>query len=207
MDDPHQSSPPDRSESDADERFADIEKEFEAFTTAFKNRKIYTELNDEIIRSIPDEHLIQAIVDFVGLRIGKDWEHDVERIPPLGPGFSAVYFLSLLETEVSNGGFNQMFYNNGRQAVIQAREGAELVGLETLASVIKQALVVEESMRGKLASAKENGTIEAFMATYDDDADFEAIDDEYSNLTNTIENALIRFIRDKSKMFSGRANG
>lgn len=206
MDDPNQSSQPGHSESDADEMFADLEKEFEAFTTAFKNRKIYTELNDEIIRNIPDEHLIQAIVDFLGLRIGKDWEHDVERVPPLGPGFSAVYFLSLLETEVNNGGFNQMFYNNGRQAVVHAREGAEFVGLRKLTAVVDRALAIEESTRARFADAKDSGTIAGFMATYED-GHFEAIDDQYSTLAEGIEKSLIRFIRNNGALFSGRADG
>jgi len=195
----------DDSKSDSDE-YADLEKDFEAFTTAFLNRKIYTELNEKIIRGIPDEHLTQAIVDFVGVRIEQDWEHDVARVPPLGLGFSAVYFLTLLETEVNNGGFNQMFYNNGRESVIHAREGAELVGLAGLASVIARALEVEKSVRGKLASANESGTIEAFMASYED-ADFESVDDDYSDLADKIEGALIRFIRDNSEMFSGKVNG
>jgi hypothetical protein len=51
--------------------------------------------------------------------------------------------------------------------------------------VLAGALAVEESMRGKLASAKESGTIEALMATYED-ADFKSLDGDYSSLTNLL---------------------
>jgi hypothetical protein len=206
MNDQNQGQQSDRSGAEADERFADLDKDFEAFTAAFMNRKIYSELNPDIIGNIPAEHLIQAIVDFIAIRIGKDWKHDVERVPPLGPGFSAVYFLSLLETEVNNGGFNQMFFNSGRQAVIHARKGAELAGLRKLSAIIDRALAIEESTREKAASARDTGTIEAFMATYED-ADFEAVDDEYLALADGIEKPLIRFIRRNAQLFSGRADG
>ncbi|MCI0748801.1 MAG: DMP19 family protein [Verrucomicrobia subdivision 3 bacterium] len=117
----------------------DVEKAFEAFTEEFMNRRIYTGLTEEVIRGMPDEHVVQAVLDSIGVRIGRDWEHDVEKVPPLGAGFSAIYFLSILETEVSNGGFNQMFYNNGREAVVHAKEGADLLGLKALASLIGRA--------------------------------------------------------------------
>src|SRR5262245_8271322 len=89
----------------------DLDLAFEAFTKEFVDRKIYTELNKEVIQRIADERLVQAIVDFIGVRIGRDWEHGLEKVPALGAGFSAIYFLSILESEVNNGGFNQMFYN------------------------------------------------------------------------------------------------
>jgi hypothetical protein len=206
MDDQDQRPRSDGSSAEADEMFDDLDNEFNTFTAAFMNRRIYSELSPDIIREIPDEHLIQAIVDFIGIRIGKDWEHDVERVPPLGPGFSAVYFLSLLETEVNNGGFNQMLFNSGREAVVHARDGAELAGMRKLCAIIDRALAIEKSTREKQASARDSGTIEAFMATYED-GDFEAVDDEYLALADGIDDALIKFIRRNAQLFSGRADG
>lgn len=124
----------------------------------------------------------------------------------VGPGFSAVYFLSLLETEVNNGGFNQMFHNNGREAVVQARNGAEFVRLQDLSTVIGRALAIEESTRARCAAARDSGTVEGFMATYED-GDFEAINDQFSSLAEGIEKSLIRFIRNNVALFSGRADG
>ena len=55
------------------------------------------------------------------------------KVPTLGPYFVAVYFLVGFNIEWNNGGFNQFFYNRGREAVVQAKEGAELLGLEAVA--------------------------------------------------------------------------
>lgn len=147
-------------------------------TEAFMNRKIYTELNEDVIRTIPDEHLVQAVVDFIGVRIGRDWENDMEKVSLLGAGFSAVYFLSILETEVNNGGFNQLFHNSGRDAVVHARQGADLFGLKEVESIIEKALVVEHTHRDKMSAVKEAGTLEAFMDSYEE-VHFEDLDDRF----------------------------
>jgi hypothetical protein len=170
----------------------------------FKNRKIYTELNREIIRSIPDEDLEQAIRDFIAIRIGHDWAQDVEKVPALGPGFAAVYFLGIMGAEVSNGGFNQLFYNSGRAAVLQAKHGADLLGLSRLSSVISTALNIEETERAKMARVKEAGTLEAFFDSYDE-ISFEAADDAFFSLKLDLQKEIVSFIRNHSELFEGRA--
>lgn len=168
-----------------------------------KNRKIYKELTVEIINTIPDAHLEQAIRDFTALKIGHDWANDVERVPALGPGFSAVYFLSIMEAEVSNGGFYQFFYNEGRKAVLHARDGAELLGLSALSAVISKALQIEEIERDKMAKVKAEGTIEAFFESYDD-ISFEPADDAFQRLELDLQKAIVSFIRRRSELFEGR---
>ncbi|MCW5557644.1 MAG: DUF4375 domain-containing protein [Verrucomicrobiae bacterium] len=182
-----------------------FESHMEAFTKEFMNRRIYTELNEEVIQGIPDKWLIQAVEDFIGIRIGHDWEHDTEKVPPLGAGFSAIHFVSILDAEVNNGGFNQLFYNNGREAVVYARKGAELLGLEDLASLIEKALTVEQAQRDKMAAVKKAGTLEAFMKSYEDEA-FDEFDDQFVGQAPELEKAMIAFIRSHSPMFSGRAD-
>jgi hypothetical protein len=78
---------------DPDDDFADLSKEAARWFEEFKNRTIYTELNSEIIKGIPDANLPQAIIDFIGCKIDQDWENDLHKVPSLSPGFSAVYFL------------------------------------------------------------------------------------------------------------------
>src|SRR6266478_3973171 len=173
----------------SDSDFAEFEQEAEKWLGDFKNRKIYTELSCEIIETIPDDKLQQVILDFIGLKIGQDWENDVKRVPPLGPGFSAVYFLSGLEIEVNNGGFNQFFYNRGRAAVLRAKDGADLLGLSALAAVISGALQIEEKESDKMAKVKEAGSIEAFFESYEH-ISFETVDDEFMSLELGLDKAI-----------------
>jgi hypothetical protein len=169
-----------------------------------KNRKIYTELNAEIIATIPDEDLEQAIRDFTAIKIDHDWENDVDRVPALGPGFSAVYFLSIMDAEVNNGGFNQFFYNCGREAVLRARDGADLLNLKELSAVVSKALQIEEEERDKMRKVKEAGTIEAFFESYDY-ISFKAADDAFMKLNLDLPQAMVSFIRWRGELFEGRA--
>ena len=51
---------------DPDDDFAKFKQEAAKWFEEFKNRTIYTELNSEIIKDIPDAKLPQAIIDFIG---------------------------------------------------------------------------------------------------------------------------------------------
>ena len=180
-----------------------FERYFGQSMDEFKNRKIYAELNCQVIETIPDKHLEQAVRDFIAIRIEHDWENDTRRVPALGPGFSAVYFLSILDAEVNNGGFNQLYYNSGRVAVEEARRGADLLGLPALSLVIAKALEIEEAEQAKMTRVKEAGTLDAFFDSYDD-ISFESVDDEYLQLDLDLEKAIIEFIRRRCELFEGR---
>jgi hypothetical protein len=140
-----------------------FEKYFGKSLQDFQNRKVYTELNPEILATIPDEELEQAIRDFTALKIDHDWANDVERVPALGPGFSAVYFLSIMDAEVNNGGFNQFFYNCGRRAVLHAKNAADLLGLADLADVIVKALESRRLRETRWTELKRLGHLRRFL--------------------------------------------
>ena len=194
-----------QNENDADNEFDDLEKEFERLTDEFLNRKKYSELNCDIIKTITDDKLEQAIVDFIGLKIKEDWENDVVKVPMLGAGFSAIYFLSNLETEVNNGGFNQMFYNSGKEAVVMAKMGAELLGMSELAAIIATALQIAENESGKMDVVKKVGTLEAFMESYDD-ISFDAADNAFFELKIDFSKPKAAFIREHCHLFEGRVS-
>jgi hypothetical protein len=189
--------------NDPDPELAEMLRDAEARFAEFKNRRIYRQLTPEIIATIPDDNLQQAIIDFIWLKIGEDWKHDVEKVPLLGPGFSAIYFLSALETEVNNGGFYQFFYNRGTGAVVQAKDGANLLGLSALSGLITKALQIEERERHKMQGVKQVGTVKAFFDSYKD-ISFEAVDDDYFKLKVDFEAPIVAFIRTHPELFEGQ---
>ncbi len=183
----------------------DAIQKFTEYMEELKNRKIYRALNPQILESIPNDKLEQAIRDFIALKIDKDWAHDVQKVPSLGPGFSAVYFVAIVEAEVNNGGFNQLFWNSGREAVVHAKAGADLMELHELSRVLEEALQVEEKERHKMARFKQVGTMEALMESYDE-VSFEAVDDQLLALSSTLEGAIVLFIRKHPHLFEGKVD-
>jgi hypothetical protein len=169
----------------------------------FKNRKQYTELTPEILQTIPDDKLCQAIVDYVAAAIKKDWENDTTKVPQLGGGFSAVYFVNQLDAEVNNGGFNQFFFNAGRRAVELSKEGAEFMGMKELAGIVGKALAIAEREQAKMAKVKAKGTIEAFMESYED-ISFDEADDAFFKLNQDLNKQMVSFIRSKPELFGGK---
>lgn len=185
--------------------FAEIEAQAEKWFGDFKKRVIYRKLDGEIIMTIPDEKLWQAILDFIGLKIAQDLDHDVEKVPQLGSAFSAIYFLSGLDVEVNNGGFNQFFYNRGKEAVQLAKQGAEFLGLSALAGVISKALEIEMMERQKMAAVKEVGTLEAFFESYES-ISFDCADDEFTALELDLDKAVVSFVRNHCGLFEGQVD-
>jgi hypothetical protein len=123
-------------------------------------------------------------------------------VPQLGAGFSAVYFVSQLDAEVKNGGFNQFFFNEGRRAVELSKEGAELMGMKELAGIVGKALAIAEREQAKMAKVKGKGTIEAFMESYED-VSFDEADDAFFELKD-LDKQMVAFIRSKPELFVGK---
>jgi hypothetical protein len=180
--------------------------EVEKFLTEFKNRKQYTELTPEILQTIPDDKLCQAILDYVAAAIKKDWENDTTKVPQLGAGFSAVYFVSQLDVEVNNGGFNQFFFNDGQRAVELSKEGAEFMGMKELAGIVGKALAIAEREHAKMAKVKAKGTIEAFMES-DEDISFDEADDAFSKLDRDLDKEMVAFVRSRPEFVCGKVGG
>lgn len=96
---------------------------------AFKNRKKYKIMDEEILKQIPDEDLLQAIFDYICDEvIQNDWKNAYTKVKALPKGFQHIYSLWVLEGEVNNGGFNQYFFNSSGQFVDEAYDGCIAIG-------------------------------------------------------------------------------
>ena len=196
---------PEEMDPNRDMELAELDALADKWLGDFKRRVIHRRLDKNIITTIPDGKLWQAILDFIGLKIGQDWDHDVEKVPKLGPALSAVYFLSGLDIEVNNGGFNQFFYNRGKEAVQLAKHGADLLGLSSLAMVISKALEIELKERQKMAEVKETGTLEAFFESYEH-ISFDCADEEFMALDLDLGKAVVSFVRNHYELFEGQVD-
>ena len=169
----------------------------------FNNRKKYTELDPEVLKSIPDDKLVVAILDFMNAAIKEDWKNEDTKVPQLGDGFAAVFFVNRLDAEVNNGGFNQFFFNQGRGAVELAKTGAEFMGMKEVAEIVRKALATADREQAKMAKVKAKGTVDAFMESYKD-ISFDEADEAFFALKYDLDDEMEKFIRARPELFVGK---
>jgi hypothetical protein len=132
----------------------------------FMNRRIYRELTPDVLAAIADDDLEQAIVDFVGTKIGDNYQREYEIVTAQRPGIQAIYTTFYLEAEVANGGFQQYFWNSSGQFAIEAFEGCRVIGAHVHASVLAAAIERFLEEEPTFRKFREINTLEAFAESY-----------------------------------------
>jgi hypothetical protein len=112
------------------------------FMSNYENRERYPVLEREKLAALDDFDLVDAVVDYMQLKIDGDHEHAFEIVSNLPLGFRAVYSTWWVQAEVNNGGFHQYFYNWGVNWAFMALEGYKLFGAQELAALMARAIDV-----------------------------------------------------------------
>jgi len=117
---------------------------------AFKSRIIYKQLTPEILATIPDEKLEQAVVDYATDKIGDAHKNAKEIVGALPSGVRALYITWIVEAEV-----NRYYWNSSGQFSDDA------VGALEFFSAAKHAELMREAnrIRSLEAAACENSRI------------------------------------------------
>lgn len=170
---------------------------------AFENRKRYSELTPEVLRTIPDAELEQAVMDFIDCRVAHVGRSPRDGLQTLSPGFRAVYPTWWVEAEVNNGGFNQYFWNSSGELARDAADGFKLLELAELAGLMERAIAVRDRDAERMKAFKNRGTIEDFSKSYEGNP-LSALDKEFYALQNDLSKVRIRFIRSQSQQFQGK---
>ena len=150
-------------------------------------------LDPTILASISDDVLEAALIDYVVAQ----WRQkggEAEALAAIPAPLRAWYITFVVDGEVLNGGFNQLFFNASAGASPEAPEAFEIVGLPQGAALMRRALAILEERAPALEEAHAEGTIEAFMETYDDDP-FSALDAQYGEHEEEFRRRRIQFLR------------
>ena len=153
-------------------------------------------LTADAINAISDDDLEYALSTFVYDRIAADEDPSgsIERLPPQ---LLSWYVAFMIDAEVLNGGFNQLFFNpSGELAGLAPAAFAEM-GIPEAGELVERALALLEQHGPALEAAAEAGTIEAFMATYLDQP-FSELDTSYAANEERWRAARVRFVRDRA---------
>ena len=190
--------PKEEVDPDLEQMRRDIEASFEEFD----NRTIYKTLDPDIILSIPEDKLEQAVFDYIAEKIGADWNREREVVESLGAGFRAHYATWTLEAEVNNGGYNQFFWNSSGYWIHEAIAGFRLFGATDYAENAEEALRIYELEQESQNRFKEQGTLEAFSESYEH-TDLGAVDDQFFNIKEDLSQLKVEYIRANPLQFSG----
>jgi hypothetical protein len=179
----------------------DWEKDMENFVQAFLNRPTYKKLTEDILLSIPDDVLEQAVIDNIQSKMRADFRNQYEIVTRLSKGRQAIYTTFYLEAEVCNGGFNQYFYNSTGRFAQEAFQGLVQIGAVKLTDLMNQAISLYQANEEKITQ-EQDGSLEGFSKSYEDNPLNELDDNFYTLKKEENLSALrINYIRKNPKEF------
>lgn len=156
---------------------------------------------DDVVYLVVDE--LVRIVDALPL------EEQPAFVRSLSPGKRMVWGVFLVDGEVSNGGFNQYFWNGSGAYAQEARDGFRLIGADPQVKLLDEAVARFEEHVGALTPFYEQGSMEAFSESYEQDV-FGDLDERYWELdTASPQAAYIRahpdeFVSDEREASAGQ---
>ena len=160
------------------------------------NRAIYHDLSPAVIESIADDDLEQAVIDYV------TWKADVDGVQPdalierLPSAVTAVYATRLVEDEVANGGFNQLFFNGMGSLLERAAVGYRTIGAPDHERIANAAIERAIEAAPRLEATWASPTLEAFSGSYQLQV-FDDLDAAFYEIEQTEDVSAIRiqFVR------------
>jgi hypothetical protein len=117
-------------------------------------------------------------------------------IATLTPTLQQLHAMFLVDGEVQNGGFNQLFFNGGGVWIPRAIEGFEAAGLPDHRQVVVDVIGPANAEQVVRDAARAVGTLQAFADTYAE-SDLGEFDDRWYQLSDVYE-ALDRFVASRT---------
>jgi hypothetical protein len=166
----------------------------------YQNRPIHETLTSEILSKVKDEDLEQAIFDNIAAKMD-DGSEEREIVESLTPGQRAIYVTMIVEGEVSNGGFNQFYYNPSGQVADLMEEAFKTIEARPFADLATQANSIYAGIKEDLEKYKD-GTMESFSKSYDNNP-LNELDDKFYKLNEheSLSQIRIQYIRNNVKEF------
>ncbi len=173
----------------------------------FENRKIYHTLNSDIIKTIKDDDLEQAILDYVLLKIDEKPDKAYEIVTALPEGYVTVFATMEVEGEVNNGGFDQYFSNTSGEFALEAIEGFEKIGAKNFATITKQALNLSLKEMAKIAEIADPDSPSKSTRKQDEASanNMQKLDNQFYDNEENISDLRIKYIRENTALFDGKA--
>lgn len=152
----------------------------DASLSGYANRIIYKKLTSEIIDSMKDSELEQAVFDNLSIHFETDYKDEYDMVKRMSKGQQAIYTTFLVESEVNNGGFNQFYFNSSGIFAEMAIGGFQLIGAEKFANIMIEANRIYTENK-EVLQAYDDGTVNSFCESYKDNP-LNELDEQFYNL-------------------------
>lgn len=168
---------------------------------SFLNRPIYKKLTKEIIDTLPDQELNQTIFDNISINMEGDKRNASDIIKGLSKGQQAIYSIWIVESEVNNGGFNQLYFNGYEEIVKIAESGFSTIGAHGFADLTKRANLLYKEIKPDLQKY-DDGTVESFSKSYENNP-LDTFDTEFFKLyeKEKLTDLIIDYVRKNTDEF------
>ena len=169
-----------------------------------RNRQIYDKLTPDILASIPNEKLVWAILDYIRLKVGDNYAEADKIVSGLSVGIQAFDYITMLQGEVDNGGYNQYFFNSSGAYAYKTLEAFKLIGATELQQNLEKAIGIhlKEKDDPNLTRLYEEHTLESFFESYKYTT-LNECDEEFYALEEKLSEYCIRFARAYPQLFIG----
>jgi hypothetical protein len=120
-----------------------------------------------------------------------------EALDPYAPPVRQLYAAYLLDGEIKNGGFSQLFFNGLGVWLDEAIAGLAAAGLHAHSKVLDEAGSFGATQLEALTTARRRGTLEDYV-DWDATSNFRPFDDRWYDLPS-IDTAMDRFLTDHAE--------
>jgi hypothetical protein len=166
----------------------------------FNNRKKYAAFDLETLKSIKNELLEQALLDYIFVKFEARPGQEREVIDGLSREFQAFYVSWLVEAQVLNGGFNQFFWNPSSKFAEDAPAALKEIGDEVAAEIMQQAIAVAIEEIPIMTKFRQAGTLEAFSKSYEH-TKLHELDEPFSIRAMSFPELRLRYVRQHEDAF------
>jgi hypothetical protein len=169
----------------------------------FNSRKRYSEFDLRTIQTIKDEHLEQALLDYVFAKLDEHPDQRLQVISSLPPGFQVFYCTWLVEAEVMNGGFNQYFWNSSSEFAEVTPAALKEIGDVVAAEMMQNAIVMAIAEAPRMKRFKSAATLQAFSDSYKH-TKLNDFDQPFSKRAELFPALRLRYVRQHEQSFVTR---
>ena len=167
------------------------------------NRKKYSDFDLSTLREIKDEHLEQAILDYLFAKLDAKPNQARYVLAGLAKGFQVFYASWLVEAEVMNGGFNQYFWNSSSEFAELTPAALTEIGDPVAAEMVQHALSIAVAEIPSMSMYKRSGTLQAFSESYKH-TKLSDLDAPFCKRAEDFPALRIRYVREHPRLFVTR---
>lgn len=167
----------------------------------FIRRPIHRRLTEQVIDSTSDEKLVQVVFDNLTQKLPADYTEEHETVMGWNKARQAIYMIWILESDVNNGGYNQLYTSSDTPFYPYLPDALKLVNANGLSDLTQRANRTFEEQKVRF-EALPDSIRDELHKPYASDL-FTRFDNEFFKLTEVenLDQLQVDFIRKNKEKF------